>query len=159
MEIVWTHLERGLKELKQWIGILIYMRVFSNSATRDYWRKSPLWPVHPICAYISQTRFEQILHISDPSVVHENDEDDAWTYKVDPLLEAVRQASMKYYTPGTNVNIDGAMIRVCGRSCDTFKMPNKPTDEGYKVFCLADHGCVFDFRMASRSNPTPGGRN
>src|SRR5436305_154962 len=108
---------------------------------------------------MSQTQFEQILryfHISDPSVVHENDEDDAWTYKVDPLLEAVRQASMKYYTPGTNVNIDGAMIRVCGRSCDTFKMPNKPIDEGYKVFCLADHGYVFDFRMASRSNPTSG---
>ena len=36
------------------------------------------------------------------------------------------------------------------------KMPNKPIGEGYKAFYLADHGYVFDFRMASRSKPTPG---
>src|SRR5438874_5744393 len=48
------------------------------------------------------------------------------------------------------------MIRFCGRSRDTFKMPNKPIDEGYKVFCLVDHGYVFDFRIASCSKPTPG---
>src|SRR5947209_15857541 len=135
------------------------MGVFSSATTRDYWRKSTLWPEHPIHEYMSQTRFEQILrsfHVSDPSLGQGNDEDNAWTYKVDPLLEAVRQASMKYYTPGTNVSIDEAMIRFYGRSQDTFKMPNKPINEGYKAFCLVDHGYVFDFRMASRSKPTPG---
>ena len=75
---------------------------------------------------------------------------------MEPLLETVRQASSKYYTPGTEVSIDEAMIRFCGRSRDTFKMPNKPIDEGYKAFCLADRGYIFDFRMASRSRPTPG---
>ena len=35
-------------------------------------------------------------------------------------------------------------------------MPNKPTGEGYKAFCLADHGYLFDFHMASRSQSTPG---
>ena len=86
---------------------------------------------------MSQTQFEQILryfHISDPSIVHENDEDDAWTYKVDPLLEAVCQASMKYYTPGTNVSINEAIIQFCRRSHDTFKMLNKPINESYKAF-------------------------
>src|SRR5436305_9233308 len=48
------------------------------------------------------------------------------------------------------------MIRFYGRSRDTFKMPSKPIDEGYKAFCLADRGYIFDFRMASRTNPTPG---
>ena len=135
-------------ELKQWIGMLIYMGVFSGCGIRDYWRKSTLWPVHPLCDYMSLTRFQQILHyfhISDPSVMHEDDENDGWTYKVDPLLEAVHQASSKYYTPQTNVSIDEATIRFCGRSRDTFKMPNKPIAEGYKAFCLADHGYLFDF--------------
>ena len=47
------------------------------------------------------------------------------------------------------------MIRFHGRSRDTFKMPNKLIDEGYKVFCLADRGYVFDFCMASWLEPTP----
>src|SRR5438270_12901873 len=35
-------------------------------------------------------------------------------------------------------------------------MPNKRIDEGYKVFCLADRGYVFDFHIASWSESTPG---
>ena len=35
-------------------------------------------------------------------------------------------------------------------------MPNKPIGEGYKVFYLADHGYLFDFRMVSQSQSTPG---
>jgi len=54
-----------------------------------------------------------------------------------------------------NISIDEAMIHFYGRSRDTFKMPNKLIDEGYKVFCLADHGYVFDFRMISWSKLTP----
>ena len=68
---------------------------------------------------------------------------------MDPLLEAVHQASSKYYTPQMNISINEVMIRFHGRSRDTFKMPNKLIDEGYKVFCLVDCGYVFNFRMAS----------
>src|SRR5437763_16828629 len=88
--------------------------------------------------------------------MHEDDENDGWIYKVDPLLEVVRQASSKYYTSQTNVSIDEAMIRFCGHSQDTFKIPNKSIGEGYKAFCLADHGYLFDFHMVSQSQSTPG---
>ena len=37
---IWKEVSKS--ELKQWIGILIYMGVFSSAATRDYWRKSTL---------------------------------------------------------------------------------------------------------------------
>jgi len=90
---IWKNVSKS--ELKRWIGILIYMGVFGSCATRDYWCKSTLYPTHPISEYMSQTCFEQILHyfhISDPSVVPENDGNTAWTYKVEPLLETVRQA-------------------------------------------------------------------
>src|SRR5437762_13013293 len=134
--------------------MLIYMGIFSSCEIRDYWQKSTLWPVHLLCDYMSLTHFQQILyyfHISDPSVMHEDDENDRWTYKVDPLLEAVHQALSKYYTPHTNVSIDEVMICFCGCSRDIFKMLNKLIGEGYKAFCLADHGYLFDFHMASQS--------
>ena len=75
---------------------------------------------------------------------------------MDSLLEVVHQVSSKYYTPQTNISIDEAMIHFCGCSRDTFKMPNKPIGEGYKAFCLANRGYLFDFRIASQSQSTPG---
>ena len=83
------------------------------------------------------------FHISDPSIPNEMIHGHTrWI-----LLEEVRQASSKYYTPQTNISIDEAMVRFCGRSHDIFKVLNKPIDEGYKAFCLADYSCVFDFRF------------
>ena len=75
---------------------------------------------------------------------------------MEPLLETVHQASSKYYIPGTELSIDEAIIYLCGYSQDTFKMSNKPIDESYKVFCLADHRYIFDFHMTSHSRSTPG---
>jgi hypothetical protein len=51
------------------------------------------------------------------------------------------------------------MIRFYGRSRDTFKMPNKSINEGYKAIYLADRGYIFDFRMPSRSRTTLGVKN
>jgi Transposase IS4 len=130
------------------------MGVFSSSyVTRDYWRNNPLWPDHPIREYMSQTRFKQILryfHIANPS-----EATDKWIYKVNPLLNVVRSASSKYYVPQINVSINEAMIRFSGRSRDTFKMLNKPINEGYKAIYVIDRGYIVNFRMPSRTHSTP----
>ena len=105
---------------------------------------------------MSQTCFEQILHyfhILDLSIAEEND---AWIYKVELFLEAVHQASMKYYTPQTNVSIDETMVHFCGYSHDIFKIPNKLIDESYKVFYLADCSYVFDFHLISCNRKASG---
>ena len=52
---IWKKVSKG--ELKQWIGILIYMGIFSGCGTRDYWQKSTLWPIHPIYDYMSLIHF------------------------------------------------------------------------------------------------------
>ena len=132
------------------------MGVFSGCVTRDYWRNCTLQPVHPIYDYMSQIRFEQILryfHVSDPSIAEENN---VWTYKVKLLLEAVYQASMKYYTPQTNVSIDETMVYFCDCSHDIFKIPNKLIDESYKVFYLTDCSYVFDFHLRSCNRKASG---
>jgi hypothetical protein len=42
------------------------------------------------------------------------------------------------------------MIRGFGRSYHTFKMPNKPIKQGYKLFAIADQGYILYWIWASR---------
>ena len=42
------------------------------------------------------------------------------------------------------------MIRFIGRSVHTVRLPNKPIQEGYKVFALCEHGYTFSFMYTSR---------
>jgi hypothetical protein len=105
---------------------------------------------------MSQTRFEEIkryFHITGPTVdkIDPITGKKAWHAKVDHLLEQVRAASQKYRLPGTNMTFDEAMVRFTGRSTDITKMPNKPIEEGYKIFCLAFLGYVYDFHMSSNA--------
>jgi hypothetical protein len=63
----------------------------------------------------------------------------------------LRRALKALYVPSSNVAIDEAMVRSYGRSSYTFKMPNKPISQGFKLFVLADHGYVYYFYPASRT--------
>jgi hypothetical protein len=74
-----------------------------------------------------------------------------WWSKVEPVFRQVREASVLYYTPSSNVSIDECMIRCFGRSSHTYKMPDKPIPQGYKLFALADHGYIWKFLPASRT--------
>ena len=84
-------------ELAAWIGIVVYMGVHSSSATRDYWKHDGLNPIHPICDYMSQTRFEQIkryFHVAPPDAPL-NDSTTGkrlWHSKVDPRSNNCEQA-------------------------------------------------------------------
>lgn len=54
-------------DLKIWLGIVIYMGIFSAPTLEDYWKHDGLHPTHPITAYMSLNKFQQIkryLHIS-----------------------------------------------------------------------------------------------
>ena len=53
---------------------------------------------------------------------------------------------------GTAVAIDEIIVRFYGRLGDTYKMPNKPIKQGYKIFALADDGYVWYFQLASRQH-------
>jgi hypothetical protein len=48
------------------------------------------------------------------------------------------------------VSIDEIIVRCFGRSLHTYKISNKPIQQGYKVFGLADHGCLYSFLWSSR---------
>lgn len=53
--------------------------------------------------------------------------------KLLPLVEHIRKACQKYYTPGTHLAINEIMLPFPGRSSRTKKLKNKPVKEGYKI--------------------------
>jgi Transposase IS4 len=56
-------------ELKQRIGILVYIGLFPSPSVLDYWCTGKEKPIHRMSSIMSLTRFQQLkrfLHISDP---------------------------------------------------------------------------------------------
>lgn len=141
------------RDIKCWLGIVIYMRVVGLPAVRDYWSTDGLLPSHDICNYMSLTRWEDIkgyLHIASPdAATHDPTGKKLWHQKIDPLLNQVRYAAQCYRIPSSNIAIDEAIIRCTGRYSDTYKTPFKPIPQGLKFHCAADHGYIFDFHATS----------
>jgi hypothetical protein len=73
-----------------------------------------------------------------------------WWYKVEPFASRLRVACLQHWKPSNAVSIDETMIRGFGRSYHTFKMPNKPIQQGYKLFAIADQGYILYWIWASR---------
>src|SRR5438874_13586500 len=44
------------------------------------------------------------------------------------------------------------MVCFYSHSSDTYKMPNKPIKQGYKIFALANNGYVWYFQLSSRQH-------
>ena len=148
------------EELGLWLGIVLYMGVCSAPAVKDDWSHNSLTAIHPIRDYMSQTRFEQIkryYHVATMDApTHAAIGHRLWNSKVDPLLDQWRYGSQHYRMPSTHTAIDECMIRATGRSQDTYKMPSKPIQQGFKFHYLADHGYIWDFHLTSnQAGPDP----
>ncbi|KAF6806132.1 hypothetical protein CSOJ01_09060 [Colletotrichum sojae] len=52
----------------------------------------------------------------------------------------IQETGESFYTPGTGLTVDKAMVRFTGRSMETTTLPNKPTPVGFKVWVLAQKG-------------------
>lgn len=47
------------------------------------------------------------------------------------------------------MTFDEVMVRFTGQYKDITNMPNKPIEEGYKIFCVAFCGYVYNFHISS----------
>jgi hypothetical protein len=54
--------------------------------------------------------------------------------------EAIQAASLRYWTPGTNIAIDECMQHFEGRTLEKVVIPTKPTPEGFKIWAVAEAG-------------------
>lgn len=163
-------------EMKIFVGIQIYMGITREPAVKDYFNEIPgKGAIHPTSYVMSQYRYEQLrryFHISEPPEVtpgiisthcppeptpeqeyYMSDEQLSriWWHKVHFVLDMLRRVSKRYYVPSSNVAIDESMVRCFGRSSHTYKAPNKPISQGFKLYVLADHGYIYHFYPASRT--------
>ena len=156
-------------ELKVWLGLVLYMGVVSCPAVEDYWDEDTRQPPMGV---MSLNRFEQLkryLHVSPPVMQQPVASASAsattsastaalpsatampeWWEKMEPMSSIVQARFKECYFPASNVAIDEMMVKCQGRSMHTLKMPNKPIDQGYKLFALADHGYTYSWIYYSR---------
>jgi hypothetical protein len=145
-------------ELRVFIGVIIYMGVHIEPETTLYWNSDlTKGPLHTIPSHISLTRFQQLkryLHISctetDKSKGFNEPNNKIWWYKLEPLASRIQASFRRYYSPSTSISIDELMVRCFGRSNHTYKMPNKPIKQGYKIYGIADHGYIYSWIWSSR---------
>jgi hypothetical protein len=136
------------------------MGVHISPSDEDYWQATEE-PIHMLRRFMGLKRFQQIkrfFHVADPDPEASVQEamklnlkpNQMWWYKLEPFASHLRAACLQYWEPSSAVSIDETMIRGFGRSHHTFKMPNKPIKQGYKLFAVADQGYILYWIWASR---------
>lgn len=111
---------------------------------------------------------DRFLHLS--RYLHLNDNTTAQPFgepgydplhKIRPLYSRVQQTISEGYNPGQNIAVDEAMAAYKGRSFMKQYMPGKPTQWGFKIWCLADSSngymCNMDIYTGKRAHPSPKG--
>lgn len=134
--------ETNAAELCIWIGLIIYMGVFTRGGpTSELWSRSGEFPYHCISRFRSLNRFEQIkryLHIGKQDTYKLPCEE--FFEKLNPLASKLRENWKKAITPSAFLSLDEMMIRFTGRSSHTYLIRNKPIPVGYKLHALCDAG-------------------
>ncbi|CAG8816529.1 24477_t:CDS:2, partial [Cetraspora pellucida] len=117
----------------------------------DLWNSNEKMAVHNIKQFMSLYQFQQIkrfLHISNPT-----EPKSYWYSKIEPLASNLQKIFKKLYTSSTRVSIDEMIVQFSDHSMYTFKIKNKPTPEGYKIFSLCDAGACSTVRTNSSKFP------
>jgi hypothetical protein len=134
------------------------MGIHQEPQISQYWNIDlNLGPIHTVSLHLPFYRFEQLkrfLHISNPNTDKQNGFDlpnnEIWWYKLEPLASSLQSSFQRYYSPSSEVSIDELIVRFFGRSLHTYKMPNKPIKQGYKIYGIADHGYIYNFLWSSK---------
>ncbi|XP_015194796.2 piggyBac transposable element-derived protein 4-like isoform X1 [Lepisosteus oculatus] len=158
----------SIKDMYQFMGILIFMGLLTSHNMRDYWSRQVPYNV-PFCRSImTRKRFEAIswtLHISDPEEDRENDKKKG-TPKYDPLsrlrplLDSLLLACQSFYQPRQNLAVDERMVASKSRIGFRQYMKRKPTKWGFKLFVLADAstGYTCDFTIYTGKSQSASGK-
>lgn len=145
-----------IEKIYAYIGIRIYMGLHSEVCTRDYWSSGLNKPSHPLTEVMSRERYEAIHTRMRVATAEPGTEFEAVFERVcihyiyqrlflileqlEPLNSHIMETSLVLWTSGRDLAIDEAMCPFQGRSFDTLIIPNKPIEEGYKIWVMAQRG-------------------
>ncbi|KAF6780535.1 hypothetical protein CMUS01_16827, partial [Colletotrichum musicola] len=148
-------------EIYLFLGILICMGLHTESQISSYWSTSQDQedPIYLFTRFMSRDRFQLLLRrlrifnpadFPDITTTTPSQQRSRRGAREDRMPKVYRQINGwsahiqatgdSFYTPGSGLTVDEAMIRFTGRSVETTTVPNKPTPVGFKVWVLAQKG-------------------
>lgn len=133
-------------EIKQLYGIHLLMGCLKYPRLRMYWQSGI--ELRPISQTMTRDRFfllRNSLHVVDvnsPPLVRDR------LWKVQPVLDAVREGCQKIEKVTGNYSVDEQMIPFTGRTSLKQFVPNKPRPVGLKNFVVTtSEGIMVDFQL------------
>ncbi|KZL63383.1 hypothetical protein CI238_13016, partial [Colletotrichum incanum] len=130
---------------------LIYLGIYRETKLLRYWatQQQNEDPIHPFTRFISRNRFQLLLRrlrIFDTS--NQSDGPGLGRAQAEALMPDVyrkvnewsayiQETGDSFYTAGTDITVDEAMVRFTGRSFEIITVPTKPIPTGYKIWILA----------------------
>ncbi|KAK2760545.1 hypothetical protein CKAH01_05231, partial [Colletotrichum kahawae] len=146
-------------EIYLFLGILISMGLHTESQIFRYWSGSQDQedPIYLFTRFISWDRFQLLLRrlqifnpANFPDTTTPSQQQSRPRACEDRMPKVYRQVNEwsayiqatgdSFYTPGSGLTVDEAMVRFTGRSVETTTVPSKPTPVGFKVWVLAQKG-------------------
>ncbi len=127
------------------------MGLHPEAAVADFWNTNPdKGPIHQrVREHIALKRWQQIdrfLHISPPHPQEPSIQQAETLFdKLEPPNDTLRRLFKKYWKTGTPLAVDETIQRFMGRAKEIVNIPSKPTPEGFKIWVLANVGCVLDW--------------
>jgi hypothetical protein len=127
------------REIRQFLGITMYMSVVSLPDRRMYWAKD--YRVDIIADIMTRDRFEEILrllHFSNSDLQPASDSCGYdKLYKIRAVLDSIGAHFMEFVDFEPHLSIDEQMVPFKGKHGLKNYMKGKPCKWGYKVFALA----------------------
>jgi len=138
-----------MREMQKFVAQIIFMGVHGCRSLVEFWRQPAQIGGKE---RLSLERFQQIkryLHIEPVQV--EGRKDSEWWRKLEPLHSILKERFQRALKPGSDLAVDEMMVRFGGRSKHTYRMPNKPITQGYRIFALCWKGYTWNWLYTSRA--------
>ena len=146
-------------EIGAWIGVRLLMGLERAATYQKYWNTTYTGAIYvAIQGAMTVVRFEQIrrfLKLNDPRSEPQEVgyQKDFWQ-KIGPFVQGFREASLKYYTPGSHVSIDEFLVKFKGRSRHTMNIAAKAGGKGFKIYGVACGDYLINFLFSSKVSNT-----
>ncbi|XP_005096437.1 piggyBac transposable element-derived protein 4 [Aplysia californica] len=123
--------------------VLIAMGLEVRPSVHDYWSTEEIMYNAFYHTMFRRERFKSIYH----TMLHCSDPDSENKHKIEPLIDAVIEASREAFYPFQNLSIDEMVIGFTGRWKFKQYNPSKPKKHHIKTFGLVDSTTGFVLRL------------
>ena len=146
-----------VEDIKKAFGIVLYMGILKLPNRRMYWQNNTR--VDIIANTMGVNRFAkimQLLHYNDNNLIPAgNSEDYNKCYKIQPLVDYIREKFFEAVIPETYVAVDEQLVPFKGASSLKRYLPKKPKKWGYKLWAIAGvSGYVYTFEVDGEKGKT-----